>query len=602
MEATMTVKTRFGAAVLLPSLLLAACEHTPTAPTQVSSSVATNRAHLEVTSLDVTGEARTTGNAYRVVAHLRETAGTAAAIASIELKFSINGTTVASSRSEHPISDASNVCPANGTVATMELLTVDTDAAHPYATSVQVVVTYAATPSVTATADATAQVPAAATAPPLTYTLRGLIQDESTRAGIASARIDIVSGSNAGRTTLTDQSGSYVLNDLTGGSFRLRASANGFDSGEQGVTVPTNPQADFLLRKSVGCFYTLSASYQVVLTSGLASTLTLTPSVGSGCAWSAVSSVPWIALAGATTGTGAGTVSYRIDQNSSSSYRTGAITITWSGGSATFSVNQLPSRTSCAPQINLQLPPNQWEGYINVGTGCYFAEKTTIDVPWIEIRSTHGGGLFVDVAVQANTGAARTGHITFADGGVAYMQITISQDTGGNCVTAVSPASVAFDENGGPGQLTVTGTAGCSWTARPENIALTIGAGSTGTGSGTVSFTVPPNPAVYSRNGNINVGGIRSAIVQRACPTNASPSELNVPAAGGTFTITVGSSAMCTWTATTASSFITIVRADEVRTGPGSVTVTIAPNTTGQARTGFLGAASQTIQVMQSAS
>src|SRR5262249_49775598 len=148
--------------------------------------------------------------------------GTAATITSIELKFSSGGTTVASSRSEQPISDASNVCPANGTVETRELGTVDTDSAHSYATSVLVVVTYAATTSATATADATGQVPAAATAPPPTYSLRGLIRDENTRAGIARARIDIISGSNAGKTTLADESGSYVLNDLAGGSFRLR--------------------------------------------------------------------------------------------------------------------------------------------------------------------------------------------------------------------------------------------------------------------------------------------------------------------------------------------------------------------------------------------
>jgi hypothetical protein len=599
----MIAKTTVGAAVVLPSLLLAGCgEHAPTAPAQVSSPPATNRAHLEVTSLDVTGESWTTGNAYHVVAHLRETAGIAATITSIELKFLSDGTTVASSRSEQPISDASNVCPANGTVDTKDLLTVDTDSAHPYATSVQVVLTYAATSSATATADASAPVPPGATAPPLTYSLRGLIRDESTRAGIASARVDVISGSNSGKTTLTDGSGAYVLNDLASGSFRLRASANGFDAGEQGVTVPANPQADFLLRKSLGCFYTLSATYQVVLASGLTSGFTLTPSVASGCAWTAAASVPWIALSGATTGTGAGTVTYRVDQNSSSGFRLGAITITGTGGSATFSVNQLPSKASCAPQINMQLPPNQWEGYVNVGTGCYFAQKTTIDVSWIQIRSTHGGGVFVDVAVTANTGLARAGHITFADGGVTYMQITISQDTGGNCVTAVSPASVAFDENGGTGQLMVSGTAGCSWTARPEGIALTIGGGSPGTGNGTVSFTVAANTSVYSRSGTINVGGIRSAITQRACPTSASPSELYVSAAGGTFTITVASSAICTWIATTVSSFITIVRADELRTGPGTVTMTVAPNTTGHARTGFLGAASQTIEVIQSAS
>src|SRR2546428_12585790 len=97
---------------------------------------ATVRAKLEVTSVTVTGESSPAGYAYRTVVHLKETAGMAATIASIDLKFLSGGATVASLPPEQPISESPNVCPANGAVATPGWGTPDKEPSRFYQTTV----------------------------------------------------------------------------------------------------------------------------------------------------------------------------------------------------------------------------------------------------------------------------------------------------------------------------------------------------------------------------------------------------------------------------------------------------------------------------------
>jgi len=592
---------RYVTGVLTLALCAACSKHTTTAPSSTPPPSAANaHAKLDVTAVTVTGETHASGYSYRTVVHLKETAGVAATISSIDLKFLSGGATVASLHHSQPISDTSNVCPASSAVDTRELLAVDEDPSHAYATSVHVTVTFTDSTSVVATAEGNADVDALSAPPaPVTYTLSGVIGDESTRRGIDGARVEVVNGTNAGRATTTDNTGRYVLDDLASGSFRLRASATSYDAGEQGVAVPANPQADFLLRKSTGCFYTLSSVSQTVLGAGSTGALSAAPSAPSGCTWTASTDDSWITLNGARSGTGAATVSYSVAPNTGTGTRYGSITIQWAAGRASFYVYQYPSRASCRPTMTVPLPPNAWQNYLLLDDGCYPPAVSAIDVPWIQILGTHGGGKFLLVSVQANSGAARTGHITFSDEGKVYLQITFTQDTG-HCVTAISPTSQAFDENGGTGQITVTAGATCTWTARAVTFSVTFTGSAQGTGNGVVSFSVAANIDVTGRSGALNIGGLQFGITQKACQTSVSPTELTAPAAGGTFTVTVSGSPTCRWVATSVYSFITVSRRDELRTGPGTVTVTVSPNTTGQPRTGSVGIADRSIRVTQS--
>jgi hypothetical protein len=85
---------------------------------------------------------------------------------------------------------------------------------------------------------------------PQTFTLTGVITDGSTRGGIARARLEVLGGLNAGKVASTDGTGTYTIRDLVADTFRMRASADGYDAGEQGITIPANPRADFTLQRT----------------------------------------------------------------------------------------------------------------------------------------------------------------------------------------------------------------------------------------------------------------------------------------------------------------------------------------------------------------
>ena len=79
--------------------------------------------------------------AYSVTLKLKRSGGAAATISAIDLTFT-NGTTVIARLTGAADLRTSNVCPANGTVDTRELMTTDDNAANPAATSVTAAVTF----------------------------------------------------------------------------------------------------------------------------------------------------------------------------------------------------------------------------------------------------------------------------------------------------------------------------------------------------------------------------------------------------------------------------------------------------------------------------
>ena len=60
----------------------------------------------------------------------------------------------------------------------------------------------------------------------------------------------------------------------------------------------------------------------------------------------------------------------------------------------------------------------------------------------------------------------------------------------GACAYTVSPTSGSFSSSGGTGTVSVASSAGCSWNAVSNSSWITITSGSSGTGSGTVYYSV----------------------------------------------------------------------------------------------------------------
>jgi hypothetical protein len=112
-----------------------------------------------------------------------------------------------------------------------------------------------------------------------------------------------------------------------------------------------------------------------------------------------------------------------------------------------------------------------------------------------------------------------------------------------SCSYAVAPLTATFSAAGGTGSAAVTTSAGCLWGAASSASWVTVTAGATGTGSGTVGYSVASNPYTTQRIGTLTVAGNTVTTTESGAttspdgtmvPTNASQI---VDASGGIWTI-----------------------------------------------------------------
>jgi len=182
---------------------------------------------------------------------------------------------------------------------------------------------------------------------------------------------------------------------------------------------------------------------------------------------------------------------------------------------------------------------------------------------------------------------------------IADKTFTVTQE-GISCTYTISPASNSFTPSGGTGTIAVTAGSGCSWTAASNASFIAITFGSTGSGNGSVFYSVSSNTGVTPRTGTLTVAGKTFTVTQDgiSCTYAISPAGQSFTAAGGKGTVTVTAASACTWTATTDSSFINITSGGS-GSGNGTVNYEVAPNSSQTQRTGILTIASQTFTVTQ---
>jgi len=102
------------------------------------------------------------------------------------------------------------------------------------------------------------------------------------------------------------------------------------------------------------------------------------------------------------------------------------------------------------------------------------------------------------------------------------IQVTISEAsvigvdftaTSVSCTYSISPTSQSFNSSGGTGSVDVTTQSGCSWTAISNVSWITITSGSSGTGNGTVNYSVSTNTG-SQRTGTITIAGETFTVTQ----------------------------------------------------------------------------------------
>ncbi len=207
--------------------------------------------------------------------------------------------------------------------------------------------------------------------------------------------------------------------------------------------------------------------------------------------------------------------------------------------------------------------------------------------------------LTVGVASAAAPSVTNTASVATA-GEVAAGDNSASDATTVDCAFSISPTSRTHESFQSTGTVKVTVQGGCSWKATSLVDWITVTSGDTGTGNGTVSYSVEPNTSKSSRSGVVRIDGLSFRVIQTgpACETRISSDTRKHGPGAENGRIRVEASSDCIWTATTQQDWIQIVEGNP-GTGNGTLSYSVAANPSRDPRTGTIVIGQHTISVYQ---
>jgi hypothetical protein len=180
------------------------------------------------------------------------------------------------------------------------------------------------------------------------------------------------------------------------------------------------------------------------------------------------------------------------------------------------------------------------------------------------------------------------------------------------CTVSLAPATHTAPAEGATRTIAVaTSTASCAWTAGTSVSWIGIPGNASGTGSGSVEYTIAPNTATEPRTGTVTVGSQVHSVTQDAAtspppPPPASCAYALVPgsaaagSSGGVDEFRVETTDDCNWTAVPGDAWLTI-ESGQQGTGDGTVRYRVAASAGSEPRTGTIAVADRTFTVRQSA-
>ena len=169
------------------------------------------------------------------------------------------------------------------------------------------------------------------------------------------------------------------------------------------------------------------------------------------------------------------------------------------------------------------------------------------------------------------------------------------------CSYTLSSQSQSFTAEGGPGAVSISTDAACSWSVAGATGWVTLLSPASATGTGSFNFTVLPNAEQAAREKILTVASLPFTIRQDGrtpCSFSIAPEKNNFDDDGGTAQVTVTAAAGCGWKATSNVAWIAVTAGAEGQ-GNGSVTYAVTPNNATTARTGTLTVAGRTVTVDQ---
>jgi uncharacterized repeat protein (TIGR03803 family) len=263
------------------------------------------------------------------------------------------------------------------------------------------------------------------------------------------------------------------------------------------------------------------------------------------------------------------------------------------GGGCTFtlsSTNATPGAAGGAATVS-----------VITSNGCSWTATNNDSFITITSGSSGTGNGVVHYTVAANSSTNPvTGTMT-----IAGNTFTVTQAGAGACTFVLSATEASPTAAGGASTVGVTAAHGCAWTAASNDGFITITSGSSGSGNGTVRYTVAANSSTNPVTGTMTIAGQTFTVNQAGaaapgvCTFTLTPTVEKVTVRGGKKSVSVKAKGTnCTWTAVSNDSFITIT-AGTNGTGNGRVSFTVPGNTNTTALVGTLTIAGESVTVTQ---
>jgi hypothetical protein len=325
----------------------------------------------------------------------------------------------------------------------------------------------------------------------------------------ASGQFKVTADAGCAWTAISTASWIRITGNATGtgnGAVSFDVTSNG--SGARTGTVQVAGQTFTVNQASAGqpvtCTFSVTPLTVTVQSTSITGTVSI--SSGPGCGWTASSNVTWLAIMSGTSGSGNGSVTFAAAANGGPQ-RVGTLTI----ADQTVTVTQSGTvAVACSFTLDPISNPSVTQGGGSFTVGVTASNNTcawtatAAAVGWIRITSaTSGtGSATLSYVIDINTGAQRSATMN-----IAGQDFTVTQASA-TCAYSITPASQSFPKAGGTGgPVTVTTGAGCSWTATSNESWIRNVSPSSGTGSGSVTFTVDSKPGNNFRTGTITIAG-----------------------------------------------------------------------------------------------
>jgi len=278
------------------------------------------------------------------------------------------------------------------------------------------------------------------------------------------------------------------------------------------------------------CTYTLSPQSLAFSASGGSGNLDV--SAGSDCSWIASTSASWIEIIGSASGTGNGKVNFQVLKNTDTDSRSGTISLM----DETFTVSQegagsveILTLTNNVAQTGLSgvsesiayykiaVPSAQNELRIETwgGQGDCDVFVRYGEIPSSENYGTDSSLYGNDELINIEAPQAGDWYIMLY-GYEAYSDASLKAAYAETvCAYTLSQTEISLGSSGGGGSISVTADSGCSWNALSHNEWIVATSGSSGTGTGTVAYSVSANEDLEERSGTLEIAGHLVFIVQQ---------------------------------------------------------------------------------------